>query len=595
MNPVDRAVTFFNPSAGLARLDARQAIMAQQAREQRMALVHQEIQRGEQQQEIIDRGTGLHQRLFDVGLYDRDFDPRSLLNGNPNEDVMAVIENARRLVRDAMMNDPVAINAREVVSDAVVGTGIQPQADSKATNPDRKEAIDSRAMERFYEHYESTSIDVNGQFDWYGLQFMGEMTKAQDGEVLWLKVWNDKRDVDRKGLKHPLQYDLREGDWLDWTLKSYTDPNGKIWPVIGGIEIDPISKWRRAYWIFTEDPSKGVSKSVRVDARYVIHDANISRVGQVRGWSIFAPVIPVLRQLKDLMASGQNRAKADASLHAIIEVPNGSRPGDTNMADPYDGSFRYGGGSTSSGLRGDGAGLPVSSGGSPVEWLTPGMITRVKEGTKVHTITPQPSQVFEPVNVNAFRRVAMAAGQTYEAISLDYSKVSFISGRMAKGPVNRRNQRKQWNWLAVVGSNAWFDFVTGCYTMKSWGKEGYFGPNELGPRDVTWTMPTPDSADPEGEAKVEKMIMMMGLEEPGEMIKRRGKDPRQHFRAMARTLKMASDEGIDFYDFLFNPTGGKVEKDTAETSTVRAAGGEEDNQDPQDPQGDNNDRSQVQD
>lgn len=572
---VDGLIQAIAPRAGLKRMEARAQIQVARAALERLPLIEEEHARIRSQEATIRQGGHLMARLYNISQYDPTMDPRASLNGNPTEDVIGAIDQARRLVRDVMMNDSVAIRAREVRVDAVLGEGIQPRCDSRIKNPKRKDAMDARVMEVFYDHVESLDIDVNGRMDWYQLQRYAEMTKCQDGEVLWLKIWNSKRDVIRKGLKHPLQYDVRECDWLAHTVREWDD-NGTIYPVIGGIEINPRTKERRAYHLFTSDPAKGVSDTIRIPAKYVIHDADVQRLGQLRGWSIFAPIVPTFHDLRDLDDAGLKRAKVDTALHTILGVPVGT-PLEQSSIGGFDGpgaGFRYGYEGASEGmLLGDGTGLPVSSGGTPISSVHSNMISRVVKGTDVHQITPQPSNVYEPVRKSNMRRVAMAVAQTYEAVSLDYSDVSFISGRLAKGPVNRAMRNLQWRWVTQVGASFWKDFIEGGYNMDAWAIAGlgpYWNDDQIKPKEVAWTLPTPDSADPEGEAKTEQLLVKMGKLTHPDMLRRDGKDPGQHYRDMKRGYELAAENGIELDRFIFSGDGGKSDATSGEKTDPNA-------------------------
>jgi lambda family phage portal protein len=557
MNILDRTISFLAPTAGVRRMEARASLQAAQAKSDRVGLINSESSVAREMRETIARGQELHARLYNISQHDPNIDPRSYQVGNATEDVIGAIDNAKRLVRDRMMNDPLAIRAREIRVDAIHGEGIMPRCDSRNRNPTRKDAIDTQVMDLYYDHFESQDCDVNGVFDLFGLTIMAESTKACDGEVLWIDVWNSRTDTIRKGLSHPLQFDVRECDWLAWNVKSYED-RGVVYPVIGGIEFDPRTKRRRAYHLFTQDPAKGVSETVRIDARYVVHDADVGRLQQFRGWSIFAPVVPVFHDLNDADDAGLKRAKVDAAMGVLLEVPDGSTEEETSVGTPG-GGFGYGAGSTlvNGRLAPDG-----TAGGAPISFVQSGMMARMRKGTIPHVIQPQASSVFEPVQANAKRRIAMAVSQTYEAISGDYSKVSYISGRLAKGPVNRAMRRLQWQWIVRRGNKLWRDFITGCSTMDAWGFEGYFGFETVTWKEVSWTLPIPDSADPKLEAEVEAMQLKSGRLIHSEMIRRAGGDSAQHYRQMRQAYDQAAEVGIDLDRFIFSGDGGKTASDS---------------------------------
>lgn len=582
MNIFDKIVSFIDPQAGLRRMEARAMMDSSMRSSLPQDLIADDKQFIELKNQL-DEARNANERLYNIAQYDPSLNPTAILVGSPDRDIISSIDVAKKLVRDRMMNDPQAIRLCEIYCDAVHGEGIQPYPDSKHEDMERKDRVDDMVSNIFEIHCESTDIDVNGVYDLFGLAWMAESEKATGGGALWIEVWNNKRDVLRKGIKHPLQLDVRSDRWLNKRMSSYQAkdangvPTGAVYPVIGGIEFDPKDRSWRAAHIYTKDPLDGFdgdTESIRIPAKYFRYDAERKQLGQISGWPIMAPIVPGLQHLEDLTESSIKRAKIDTALSVILGVPMTYQNPDMN--DGESDGFRYG--SSSGDLPRDGSGLPVNAHGIPQSFIQPGMMGRVHKGTDVHVINPHPSSVYQSTYKNSERRLAMAVSQTYESVSGDYSGVNFISGRLAKGPVNRAMRRRQWNWIVQVGKPFWKSFITGCYTMNSWNIEGYpeypsF--DDIKPADVKWVYPVPDSADPLGEKRADQLAMRIGALDPIEMITRSGRDPDQVFRGYKKSYDKAAKYGLNLDRFIFSGDGTNLD---ASSGLINEASGMDENQ-----------------
>ena len=567
MNLIDKVVSFFDPAAGVRRMEAR-ALMQQSMRNAGASMGFQENPEMEELANQLETARQMNQRLYNIGQYDPTLNPTAMLVGEPDKDIIGSINTAKKLVRDRMMNDPQAFRLVEVFCDGIHGEGIVPYADAKISDIDEKERIDAMVSNCWAIHMETTGIDVNGIYDYNGLCWMAENEKACGGGVLWIDVWNNKRDVLRKGLRHPYQVDVRSDRWLhegvtSWQAKDKNgQPVGEVYPVIGGIEIDPKTKEVRACHLHERDPYDGftdASRAIRIPAKYFVYDAERAQLGQIRGWPIMASIVPSLQHLDDLASSAVVRAKLDTAMSVILGVPmTYQRPG-INGGENSD-SFAYG--STNGDLPADGSGLPVNAYGVPQSFIKTGMISRVHKGTDVNIVQPQPSNVYQSAVKNSERRLAMAVSQTYEDVSGDYSGASFIFGRLARAKVKRAMSRRQWNFKVTVGDKIWKNFITGCYTMNTWqipGYPEYPSFEQIKPGDVRWVFPVLDSADPLGEARADQINMRIGRLDPIEMIRRSGRDPEEVFRGYKKSYDMAAKYGINLDRFIFSGDGTNLE------------------------------------
>lgn len=568
MGMIDRIIESVSPGAAVNRTLAKERLAAIKASQDRMAWADERRSELRAMQDQINMAGAQMARLYNVAQPDPTIDPISYMNGNPNDDIMGAIDTARRLVRDSMMNDEAAINARRVKVDGIFGENLAPRPDSLKTAAATKDRIDGNVQGRWYEWAEDpTQIHRSRRHTYSELQFIAGGVKETDGEVLWLEYWNSPTEMKQRGLSIPVQYELLECDWLDWTITRYEYRTGYFRPVIGGVEIDPDSKEPLFFHIFTQDPSRGPSQSRRIPAKFVIHDTYTDRPLQIRGWSPFAPIVTNFQDMKLLNSLGLKRAQVDTTQNAVVEVPDGTLDGEVNLGES--GDFHYGSEAQYGTAGTMGSGLYDSYGRS-IEYLRSGQVGKMRQGAKLHQLTAQPSQVYEPVYRNGMRRIALATGQSYESISADYSQVSFIAGRLAKGPVNRANRRMQWSWVSTVGSRIWDAFIRAGYIARDMGDNRYWTPGQITPAEVSWVLPTPDSADPKGEAEVLQLLLKIGALEHGDMLQQRGIDPAQHYRKMAKSIGLANEQDIDLLTFIFSGANGNINLDAMKAAADAA-------------------------
>lgn len=567
-NVLDRAIASFSPGWAAARARSRLQLRASMQRASAVdamaaasASEYDPAYRSQirMAQQILARG-------YDVGSPSANINPRALQVGDPNTDVGNALDRATRLVKDLLMNDAMAIKAIGAYIDLIHGSGIQPQSDTMtgmvtrngrepgAKAFERKDILDDLWNRRFYEWaYDSTGIDYEDTLNFDGLTELGERAKAVSGNALYVLHWHTRREVERLGLVNPLRIEVLDSAWLNTKVKSWTDPNSKAqppkkWPVIQGIEFDPDTKKRRAYHMFASDPSTPNPKTIRVDAKYVIHDFHKNFPQQQIGISQFAPIVHTLYDLNNAADAGMKRLVFESAICLVLEVPDG--------ADAYaTGIGTYG---LADGTEDDGAafardpelydpsfGMPRTARGKVMETITPGSITRVPKGVTPHSISPTPSGGMLQVVANASRRIAAALGLTYEGLTGDYKNVNYSSGRLADLPAQRKAKRRRQEWINRVGQPIVEAFTIGCYMMNSWGFEGYFSVEQIRPGEVDWIMPQRDSADPLKDALANSQRLDNGEVLWIDLQTENGKDARQVMKRLAQQKRMAKQFGVE--------------------------------------------------
>jgi len=384
MNTWDRLVSWFSPTAGLKRLQARAAAEVLGQRNYKAATTGH-------------RTSGWSRIRSDVNALTQ----------------MAGAElrmHTRALIRD----NGWAGRGQQVISNNVVGWGTVP----KAVGPDAKS--NTRAMELWNAWADSTDCESEGRSTFYALQAQVMDLVPCDGEVLVRRRWRKASDVGSSGekLALPFQLQLLEADQLDSAKTEDTSSAGG--KIVQGVEYDLLGR-RAAYWIFPEHPgaqSTTGSVSRRVPASEILHIFKPLRPGQARGLSWFAAAILTLKDFDEWEDAELMRQKIAACFAAFV-----------------------------SDTTGEGAAIgEEDEDDETVDTIEPGMIHQLNDGETV-TFGSPPSVTSEGFATRQLRRVAAAIGVTYEDLTGDYSQVNFSSARMGRLAHQANVKRWQYHML----------------------------------------------------------------------------------------------------------------------------------------------------
>jgi len=273
MNPLDRAIGWFSPSAGLARARSRVA---------------------------MDRV-----RSFDGAKTGRRTDGWVSGGTSANAEIAPALSLLRSRSRDLLRNNPYAVKARQAFVGNAIGTGIMAKLEQNGD---------------LWKRWIAGECDADGQHDFYGLQRLVANTEFEAGECLIRLRWRNPED----GLAVPLQLQVLEPDYLD-TLKNEALPNGG-W-IMHGVEFDAIGR-RAAYWLYDVHPGDNAPflrslTSRRIPASDVLHVYRKDRPGQVRGVPRLAPVMLKMRDTDDYEEAELVRKGIEACFAAIVTNPAG--------------------------------------------------------------------------------------------------------------------------------------------------------------------------------------------------------------------------------------------------------------------------------
>lgn len=295
-NPIDALVGFFSPQAGLSRAQSRR-------------------------------------RLQMVAQYDATKPGRNRKTGYEHNDGTTAAAYAHRSLRAQARwleeNHDMAKGILDELTKKCLGrNGIG--FDSMPRNHDGEVNKELAGQINRYLKDWFKRPEVTHRLNWSRAQRLAFRTWLRDGDVL-----SKKHEGMVKGLNHgtaiPFSIELLEPDFLPDESLIYN--NG-----VQGIETNG---WGQPtfYNLYDVHPGNqltytGKYKTRRIPARRIVHCSLITRIGQLRGVSIFAPIFTRLEDIKDIEESERIAARIAAAMAAYIkktdtyeddEEPTGTR------------------------------------------------------------------------------------------------------------------------------------------------------------------------------------------------------------------------------------------------------------------------------
>ena len=352
---------------------------------------------------------------------------------------------------------------------------------------------------------ETTKCDTLGRKTFYDIQKLVVRTWAEAGECFIRRIW---RDNWKKG-EIPFSLQVVEPEFIDVTKDSADIRHTKL-----GIKFDEVGR-RVGYWMYKRHPGEaGTNESVLIDAADVIHVYSEDRPGQIRGVPLLSPAIMRLYDL-DLFEQAELEKQKIASMYAaFIKRIEGSWGTPSAAADKLD-----------------------ASGKLAIDHLEPGAIQTLEQGEDMVFSSPPPRAGYEDYVKQNLMAVAAGVGLTYEDLSGDYGRVTFLNGRMGKLRFFRKIE--QWQYLMLIPQF--------CDAVARWFFEGAgLVGQSLEGTSIRWQPPIKQMVDPERETKALREGVRMGAVTPFEMIRGFGNDPEPFLNEYAESLKAIRDRQLTF-------------------------------------------------
>lgn len=319
---LDRAVSYFNPAAGLSRATARTQLAAST-----MMFGGQGGYRGGRGDRAKRRGWFARAR-------------------SANADMIPGSDRLRAEQRDAAMNQPIAgaaINRKAIFT---IGTGLMAipsvDADTLGLTPEQKEQWERKLSTDYDAYMASKDVDAERKatgYGIYGVQGIVQRGVDTSGDILALRVMPENQP----GRRALTAWKLVEADRLrnppgvmDGAIYAQTGNQ-----IAGGVEVDAYGA-PVAYWILKQHPGDLVQRPgfslmpERIAAwdpvlnlPRVIHVYKKERPEQLRGVGMLATVIEQLGMISDLTDAELFAAVMSAMIAIVYKSP-----GATAMPEP---------------------------------------------------------------------------------------------------------------------------------------------------------------------------------------------------------------------------------------------------------------------
>lgn len=435
---------------------------------------------------------GLNRRAYEAGDRGRRLGDMRAPGTDGNAELAADGDTMRRRSRTIERDSSYGLKAMREFATDQVGTGIRPQF----------QADDDKTEKRLQADWEEWSYQADGLTGGtiYGMQFQEVLALARDGGVLCRRMWRRPGEKDTQGqpLIVPLQLQPMEVDYLT-TEDDGRTKDGTI--ISNGIELDAQGR-RVAYHLYRNHPGAqwmwGMSGGYSLDrqkvsASEVLHAYaySTSRPGQVVGAPWLHAVIARLWDHDGWIDGTMLARRMSASVAAFVEG------GDPYAApDSVDGIAPAGTGTKAHVLDGH---------GYPVEMFEPGIVAYLPNGKQVQ-FPEQPDVPGHEETVRVtLREIAAGTGMSYEGLSGDVSKGSFIALRL--GLLGRRRLMDAFRAHVTIPllcrpKGLWF--LQAEELAGRWNREE-------NPVRVTWVPPAVEDADELTRMKTLEKKIRMGV------------------------------------------------------------------------------------
>lgn len=465
-NVVDRVVGFFNPTAGLRRIAARQALNV-----------------------AGGYWGGKKDRRFTS-----DWNPGG---GDANTDTIWDLQKLRDRSRDANRNISIARGLRNVNLTYIVGSGLQhhcrPQWDALPTKtPEARTAWQRETERKFLAWCYSKECDVERRHNFFEMQRLVRGAQWDSGDVFVIQTSRRTQNS-----RYTLALQVIEADRV-------SNPNtmANSTSLIEGVELDEYGA-AKAIYVSRFHPGALVPRSDRVwdrieiegpfGRRNVLQLADFERPGQVRGVPGIAPFLEQIKHVDDYRNSEQIAALVASWFTVGVTSETGE-----------------GLGGAVPGVAGSNPGGPTTS-GSPK--LGPGIITSFRPGSKVEIINPgRPNSNFGPFIQSIIEHIGMGADVPYEVYLKHYSS-SFSASRAAQQEAFRAFRPRRESFAADFCHEVYCAWLTEAVALGDVIAPGYLEDPETRRawQGDEWTGDAPISIDPLKEANAIKTRVEMGL------------------------------------------------------------------------------------
>lgn len=418
---------------------------------------------------------------------------------------------ARRRILNALATNPYAVKAKTTLLNNLVGYGI-------VGTPRKAPEKVGLEWRRFVKN-----SDWMGRLDFNGQQDLLVGTMIAEGESFIVRRFDATSYRAGRGVGTRLQV-------LGMDMLDTTRPGGPI-------EYDEHGRATFYHFHVRRPGQPGVivlGQSEKLAAEHVIHLFREEWPGQLRGRSMFEPVVKRYEDLDEYIDAENVRKKIEACFVGFIQ-PSADVDTAADMGKIEDGEF--------------------SENGFELESFEPGMLERLNPGETIEFGDPKPS-----VGMGEFARVTLLGATAginvpYEHGTGDLSNVNYSSYRAGSLEFQRFCGRLQ--WITIIPTA--LERVWGWFQQDAW-EAGVFARNDY---EIDWTPPAFESIDRGKDAKADEAELALGLTSRRKLVGARGYDLGEIDDEIAEDARATRKKGLKFR---VDPLAAAEASDTDETT-----------------------------
>lgn len=464
--------------------------------------------------------------------YRRDVLQRSLGSGPPDrtsaksrrnkrgpvEEQRKSLVETRYQARELHRTDPYARGAINTLVSQMVGRGAVPVPSvALKAGGDPNEKFNDSAEAAWQAWAEA--CDVEGRRSFAKIQSLLMREKLVAGEVL--VIFSHAQD----GRAVPLALEVVPSERLDHTIEKELAGGGRI---VQGVEFDAGGK-RVAYWIWPEHPtdfSSRKSKPQRIPAERVVHWYDELEAGQVRGFTRFMTIAGVCEGMSQWLDWVMTKERVATAFALMFKegISSYGAPDSTEQ----------------------------DQAGNMLDQLEGGMIFHGKPGDDIAGVSSGVQSQQVDVLAQLFLRMqARGLDLSYEAISQDYSKVTYLSARQSENQSRRHYEPQQEDFSGIL-TRIWREWLRNAVAAGVLAIPR--GADVLRYQDHTWVFPGWDWVDPKVDISGDLLAVQAGFKSPLEVITRRGGKPWKVLSEIAQFQAWSKEKGLNLAMFAM-PSG----------------------------------------
>lgn len=430
----------------------------------------------------------------------------SPVDSDANAEIRASSDQVRRRVRQLVRDHPHVARAVDVLVSLTVGQGFSMQSQADTKSDDNRTIRTS--IEDVFKRW-ADQADISGKLTFAELCQLAKRQECECGEYFVVKrqAQDAKRFI-------PFALQAIEAD----RLTAQGSPANKAHEIDQGVEFNPATGEAIAYW-FESD-----SKPMRIEAKDVIHGYTMTRPGQLRGISPFAPAVLAAHDLGDYLAAEIEGAKMAAKYLAFIETPD------------------------MSGFQ-DMRGVTTNTAANQrEEYLENAVLEYLQPGEKISLASHnRPGNNFEPFVRLVLRMLAVTTGVPYELLSGDYSGINYTTLRVCRNDLAQILRVPQGRMVTHLCAPVFKAVLHQAVLAGKLSLPGYWADQTRYQR-AKWIPTGMESIDPYKETKANVDQLNYLLRSPQELAASRGRDFEELLDEIQEADRMMADRGLSRTD-----------------------------------------------